>query len=381
MLPQQKIRYVEESKVEIVDKVTGELKTINQRTVKEGIRDIKISPWDGCGVHTHELSEMWSSIIGLDYTAIGYQIRLPFFKGFSVEAPFREYFKSIGIKKIKDVFGIEHRVDTIDCIWNVSMWKGYGIFKQKYGKLGWVEYLKQLELHDFKLGISKYSHHKKDFPLKARMNYQYLQCLDLWNQKYIDWFGQKPREKYDILDKNNWGRMLNLANYSTNLYEQIIKGDKFSTLLFLGLVDANDIESAHCKYTQAVLINDVMLKDPAIKQFLYRKLKKAITQLKYGKTYASGYYHTVVGDIVGYLEFVAGMEPKGCLGAHEFYADTIPYGKALSFRSPLVCPSEVNEVNVVSNAVTQRWFSHFKDQDIAMINMHDLSLPQQGGIK
>jgi hypothetical protein len=215
------------------------------------------------------------------------------------------------------------------------------------------------------------------------MNFQYLQCLDLWNPNYVSWFEQpkNKRKKYDILDESQWANMLKLAQYSTNLYEQIIKGDKFSTLQFLGLGDVDSTDDANGKYVEAILINDVMMHDPAVKQFLYRKLKKAINQLKIGKTYASGFYHTVVGDIIGYLEFVAGMEPKGCLGAHEFYADTIPYGKALSFRSPLVCPSEVNEVNVVSNAVTQRWFSHFKDQDVVMINMHDLSLPQQGGIK
>ena len=32
------------------------------------------------------------------------------------------------------------------------------------------------------------------------------------------------------------------------------------------------------KYLEAALINDVMLKDPAVKQFIYRKLKSPLTK-------------------------------------------------------------------------------------------------------
>ncbi len=122
-----------------------------------------------------------------------------------------------------------------------------------------------------------------------------------------------------------------------------------------------------------------MLKDPCIKNMLRRKLDKMITQMKYGKIFTEGFYHTIVGDVVGYLEYCAGKEPVGCLNAGEFYCDTIPLGKCLSFRSPLVDPSEVNEVNIVHNEYTKKYFSHFKDQDICMVNMYDLTMPQQGG--
>ena len=122
-----------------------------------------------------------------------------------------------------------------------------------------------------------------------------------------------------------------------------------------------------------------MLKDPAIKQYIYRKIKKTINNMKFGKIYTEGFYHTLVGDMIGYLEYVSGKKPVGCLKEHEFYCDTVSKGKVLSFRSPLVCPSEVNEVNIIENNMTKKWFSHFKDQDVIMTNMYDISLPQQGG--
>lgn len=122
-----------------------------------------------------------------------------------------------------------------------------------------------------------------------------------------------------------------------------------------------------------------MLKDPAVKQFIYRKLKKSIDEAKVGKIYADGFYHTLVGDMIGYLQYAVGESPIGCLKAHEFFCETMTEGDCLSFRSPLVDPSEVNKVTIVTNEITRKWLSHFKDQDVVMLNIYDLSLPQQGG--
>jgi hypothetical protein len=379
ILPQQKIRYVVEKEGDYTDKETKQQKKYKDRVIEEGLYDIKISPFDGCGCHSKDTSELFTKYLELDYRAIGYQIRLPFFKGYSVEFPFKEYYKSIGVTEIKDVYNNIHQVKDIDCIWNISMFKGYGIFKNKFGDDGWIKYLEVIKKYKFKLGISKYSHHMKNFNLKTKMNFQYLQCLDLWNKTYVDWFCKRPLEPYDILDKNNWGKMLNIAEYSTDLYSKIIHGDKLYTYKFLGIEDTEDYDSEG-KFLDAVLINDIMLKDPAIKQFIHRKLNKSINQMKFGKIYADGFYHTVVGDIIGYLEYACGLEPKGCIQAKEFFCDTIPKGKVLSFRSPLVCPSEVNDVAIVENSITKKWFKHFKDQDVVMINMYDLSMPQQGGM-
>ena len=44
-------------------------------------------------------------------------------------------------------------------------------------------------------------------------------------------------------------------------------------------MDTSDYEP-ESKYLEAALINDVMLKDPAVKQFIYRKLKKSIEEAK-----------------------------------------------------------------------------------------------------
>lgn len=377
-LKNQLIKYVVQKEKEFVDKETGKKKKYNAREIEEGYKDLALSPFDGCGCHEREFMDAVSKELDLDYEVVGVQVRLPFVKGYSVYVPFREILKEWGYEYITDVYGNKHHVDDIDCIWNTSMFKGHKIFKEKYGTNAWKEYMNTINKYQYKLGISKYSHHIKHLSKYTRMNFQYLQCLDLWNPKYIDCFENKQMEEYDILNLDNDGKIIKLAKYTTDLFEKIIKGDKFYTYKFMGINNTEDYNT-ESKYLEAALVNDVMLKDPAVKQFIYRKLKKAIDEAKVGKIYCSGFYHTGVGDMIGYLQYAVGLEPVGCLGERELYSGNFDSGEIISFRSPLVDSSEVNKINIVHNEITNKWFSHFKEQDIVMFNMYDISLPQQGG--
>lgn len=378
ILENQLIKYVVERKREFIDKETGKTKTYNAREIEEGYKDLKLSPFDGCGCHEYEFMKNVSEQLELDYEAVGVQVRLPFIKGYSVYVPFRKILKEWGYEYITDIYGNNHHINDIDCIWNTSMFKGHKLFKEKYGSNAWVEYMNTVNKYQYKLGISKYSHHIKNLNKYTRMNFQYLQCLDLWNTKYIDCFENKNMLEYDILDSNNDGKIIELAKYTTSLFEKIIKGDKFYTYKFMGINNTEDYEP-ESKYLEAALVNDVMLKDPAVKQFIYRKLKKSIDEAKVGKIYCSGFYHTGVGDMIGYLQYAVGLEPIGCLKERELHSGNFDSGDIVSFRSPLVDQSEVNKIKIAHNEMTSRWFGHFKNQDIVMFNMYDISAPQQGG--
>lgn len=377
-LENQLIKYVVERKREFVDKETGKKKTYNAREIEEGYKDLKLSPFDGCGCHEYEFMDNVSTQLELDYKASGVQVRLPFVKGYSVYVPFRRILREWGYEYITDIYGNKHHIDNIDCIWNISMFKGHKLFKDKYGSNAWIEYMNTINKYQYKLGISKYSHHIKNLNKYTRMNFQYLQCLDLWNSKYIDCFENKNMLEYDILDSNNDGKIIEMAKYTTSLFEKIIKGEKFYTYKFMGINNIEDYEP-ESKYLEAALVNDVMLKDPAVKQFIYRKLKKSIDEAKVGKIYCSGFYHTGIGDMIGYLQYAVGLEPIGCLKEKELYSGNFSNEDIVSFRSPLVDSSEVNKIRIVHNDITNKWFSHFKQQDIVMFNMYDISAPQQGG--
>ena len=377
-LKNQLIKYVVEKEKEFTDEKTGKVKKYKTREIEEGYRDIGLSPFDGCGCHEENFMLTVSQQLGLDYNVIGTQVRLPFIKGYSIYVPFRQILKEWGYNTITDIYGHVHNIDDVDCIWNISMFKGHKIFKSKYGNDAWIEYMNTIKKYQFKLGISKYSHHIKHLNKYTRMNFQYLQCLDLWNKKYVTCYKNRDKKNYDILNPDNDGKIIKLAKYTTSMYEKIIKGNKFYTYKFMGIMDTEDYEP-ESKYLEAALVNDVMLKDPAIKQFIYRKLKKSIDEAKVGKIYCSGFYHTGVGDMIGYLQYAVGEEPIGCLGERELYTANFEPGYCCSFRSPLVDSSEVNKIKIVRNDILNKWFTYFKDQDIVMFNMYDISAPQQGG--
>lgn len=377
-LKNQLIKYAVEEKKEYTDKKTGEIKQYNTHEIKEGYRDIKLSPFDGCGCHEYSFTNKISAQLNLDYDAAGFQIRMPFIKGYSVYVPFKKILKEWGYEHITDIYGYTHHIDNIDCIWNISMFKGHKIFQDKYGKEAWNMYMSTFNKYKFKLGISKYSHHIKDINTYSRLNFQYLQCLDLWNPKYIKNFKNENPDSYDIMSPDNEGKIISLAKYTTSLFEKIINGDKFYTYKFMGITDTKSC-NPKSNYVKAVLINDIMLNDMAVRQFIYRKLKKYINEARIGKIYCSGFYHTGIGDMIGYLQYAVGINPTGCLKANELYCGNFDCGDIISMRSPLVDASEVNKIRIVHNDITGKWFSHFKNQDIAMFNMCDLSAPMQGG--
>ncbi|MDY8023395.1 RNA dependent RNA polymerase [Paenibacillus polymyxa] len=370
-LKDQYIRYAKLTPMTGIDKETGKEYNFTDKKIEEGYHDVEISPFDGFGVHKPHVFDV---VLG--------QIRRPFMKGVSVEAPIEEFYAERGVTHIIDVFGKSHSVEDIDCIWNVSMWKAYGLFKNTFpielGKTPWDEYLERIHKYGLEqIGISKYSHDKSKSPLKTRMNFQYLQCLDLDNPKYIESFNNKDKE-YDILDIKNDGKMVKLARYTTDIFEKIINGDLFYTLKLLGIGDTQGYTSTS-NYINAILTNPIMVNDPSVKSSIRRLLEKQIKEAKQGKIYVDGFYHTGVGDIIGYLEYAAGLPVVGCLKAGEVFVKTLPVGEVVSFRSPLMDVSEVNKVNIVENDITKKYFDYFTNQDVVMFNMYDLSLPQQGG--
>lgn len=376
-IPKQLIRYVVREDTEFKNE-DGTVKKYEKRKIEEGEKDLMISPFDGCGCHRKRVGEMVNEFLELSYRPVSLQVRLPMVKGVSVEVDFDTFYKEHNITEITDVFGKVHQIKDIDCIWNTSMWKGYKYFKSQYENNAWNMYLKTLEKYDYKFAVSKYSHHVNKLDKKRRFNFQYLQTLDLLNEKYVDKFKNRDNE-YDILDSKNDGKMINLAKYSTEMFEKIVDGDKFYSMKFLGINDTSKSEP-NTKYLEAVMINDSMLKDPMIKKLLRNTTKKFINDMKYGKIYVDGFYHTIVGDMKAYLEYCGGLKVEGCLDAWSVYSNTTDNTKATLFRSPCVCSSEVSNVKIdKDNEFALKYMSNLKGQDVIMFSAKDILMPQLGG--
>lgn len=75
IIPNQNVRYAED-----VEEIGANGKPYKFKKIKEGKHDIKLSTFDGFGIHDESLGWAAKEEIGLDYRPVGLQIRLPFMK-------------------------------------------------------------------------------------------------------------------------------------------------------------------------------------------------------------------------------------------------------------------------------------------------------------
>ena len=351
LIKNQKIKYVIPTTKEFVNQY-GKTIEYTDWKVEEGVKDIPLEPFDGMGVHSFETNKKFKEDLNIpeEDNVISFQIRCVGLKGLSTAFDIHKWFKDNSIETITDIWGDTHDTKNIDCIWTKSQFKLAKYFDSI------EDYKNRLIKHSHVVGISKFNKTIKQEKAMFRMNFQYLQALNLTEEK-----------------------IKKIVGYTKNLYEKIITGDEFYTIKFLGLLDSqdsSDIENANSNYMKAILINPEMVKDRAVNRNIYESLKKKINELKLGKAYVSGRYSFAVGDLVGFMEYVSGMEVNGCLEAKQLYSKGV-LGIRAVFRSPLVHNSEVNKIEFVENEVVNKWCSHL--QNINMFNIKDISLPQAGG--
>lgn len=346
------IKYVVEKQISWEDKDTGEVRSGNIKDIDEGHKDVMISPSDGAGIHSPNMSEHWANQVGIGYIPSVFMIRMPYMKGLSVEVDFKQFYRDNGISKIKDIWGVEHNVEDIDCIWTKSLYKGIKYFK-KYGDYrDWERYLEKFKKYNHVLGISKWNFRTEDEPIYTRVNYQYLQTLQIKKEE-----------------------MLQMAEYTKQWIERIISGDELYTYKFLG-ISANNLNPTN-KYMKALMLHSDMLKDPKVKEYLYSLVRKYIDDIKIGKIWIKGNFKIAVPDLVMLMQYIGGLEPNGCLKANEFYATDLDEEEYLIDRNPHICPSEHAILRSTKNEYTKKYFGRL--QNICMLNSYDITMKRLNG--
>lgn len=348
----QQIKYTIEEDSEYECKYTKQIKKTKKYPIYSGTDKVKISCFDGMGCHEENMGDKFEEILGSRSPAV--QIRAPYMKGLSIEFKFRKYFKEV-LKKdcIIDAFGKSHNIDKVDCIYTMSMWKGNNYFNS------WDKYKQKFKEYNHEFCVSKTSRQTTDEILMTRCNFQYLQALTKLNKEKI----------------------LELANYSKQYIEKIIKGDLLHSLMFLGLTGEDEEDKSNNKidsyYSEAVKINPIMLSDKTIQKSLYNLLTKTINGFKLGRLFINAHYSMVYGDLKLFMEHIAGVIQEGTLKSGEFYSPNYE-GNYTGFRSPLVHKSEINKMKFVKNDWLDEWCPHL--DNLIMLNGYDISMPRMGGM-
>lgn len=344
------IKYVDEEVITYIDKKTNEEKVFYEKVIKEGTKDIDNTFNDGCGLCSFEMAIKWQKYLDIEYTPCAYMLRFPYVKGISVAVDFKRFYKEHNISTITDIWGKEHNVDDIDIILTKSQFKGFKYFKQNGTYSDWERYIALLKKYNYCIGISKWNYSHKDEPKMTRTNYQTLQTLDIKTEDLIE-----------------------MSSYTRKWIERILGGDLLYVYKYLGISERTMPIN---NYMKAILLNPQMINDIKVKSYLYGLLKKTINEIKIGKIYLKGAFKILVPDVVMMMEYIGGLEVKGCLKADEMYAKDL-IGTYVINRNPHISKSEHVLMDAVNNDLTEKWCGHFAN--ICMLNGYDITAKRLNG--
>lgn len=349
----QNIKYVYDKEVNFVDK-DGNERVWVQKDIDTTIKDVDINAFDGCGIHHPKITEFIQNKIRSKTLPTSILWRMPFIKGVTHQIDYVDFFESIGVNRIKDIWGVYHDV-TRDSepalIITESMYKGKKYFQTYNDERDWENYIYNFKKYNHCVGIAKWNFSKEEEPVYTRSNYQILQDLNL---KYNDF--------------------ASLAKYSIDWTTKIINGDMLYTYCFLGLTDQ---DKAVNNYTKAICKNPEMLKEYSVRNYFISLINKYIDEMKCGKLWIKSCFKFLVPDLIMLMEHAAEIEPNGCLKENEFYTSNIngPYhGNYLIERNPHICKSEHVILNAVNNSFTDKYFSDLSN--VCIVNCKSIT-PQR----
>ena len=354
IIPEQHIKYAFDDTTQFVDKQGREREWI-QKNIAEGIRDIEINVFDGCGIIHPSLCRQIEEMLGSKTQISSFIIRAPYIKGLLHEIDYEAFYAERGITQIQDIWGVWHDFSEPMAILTESMYKGLKYFKTYGDERDWELYWERFEKYNHCIGIAKWNFTADEEPVYTRGNYQILQDLDL------------PYEDFR-----------QLADYSIDWVEKIISGDLLYTYCFLGLMADN--HEPKNDYVAAILKNPEMIKEPTVKKYLLSLLSKYRNDMKCGKLWLKATFKFAAPDLIMLMEHIGGLKPRGCLAADEFYSHDkhgAIIGERLIERNPHICRSEHVILRGTQNELINTYCAHL--DNVCMINGYSITAQRLNG--
>lgn len=311
-----------------------------KRTMHEK-NDFEFIPnmWDGQGLISTQMAELWQKDLELDYLPSQFGIRSSFIKGMLVTFDIHKFGSDVAKEStITDYFGETWNLKDIDVLLSVSQFKMYKHYKS------WEEFTQLQEHHGHTWGITKVNP-KVDNNMSL-LNYQYIQTLDL-----------------------NKDKIKSLIKPTVDWIEKICSGDKLHTLLFLlGNTKNSDtlaqiFDRTNSNFVKAILYEAKLLNDPYIKKKLYDGISSKIQNAKIGRLWANGNYQAMISCPYGQAQWAFGLPVTGLLKEFEHYSNfwnERDVNKVDACRSPMVDFHEHNVLNFIKNETTEEWYKYIK---------------------
>ncbi len=318
---------------------------------------------DGMGLISPQQAEKWAGELGLDYIPSEFGVRQAYIKGMLAVFDFRRFCeeRNGGSYLVDTVYRNENgdpvKADLreVDVILSESQFKLWNCYKSV------KQYIQCCAKNGLSWGVPQYSPKTPKGTLK--MNYQFLQTLDL-NEEKVERLTAKFEDWIRGVSFDNAAYMT-LFLMGTNLTEKKIKG-------FLK-------SDAPC-WEKALVLNPEMKNDKYIRGKVRALIKKKIEDGCLGEIILNGNFQTLVSDPYAFMQHVCGQEPVGLLGKGEMYSgywNSKGVKRIDCMRAPLTFRSEHVVDNLVMNEETEEWYKYL--QSGLVIGWHDHEVCRLGG--
>lgn len=312
------------------------------------VRDVtlKMNRTDGMGLISPEQARKWADELGLKYVPSEFGVRQAFIKGMLAVFDFREFCaeKNGGCYLVdtvyKDESGDPVKVDLreVDIILSESQFKLWNCYKSV------EDYVGKCHKNGLSWGVPQYSPEKPKNILK--MNYQFLQTLDLDEQKV-----EKLTAEFE-----DWIRGVSYDNAA------------YMTLFLMG-VNLNEpmirgfLHSPAPEWEKALIVCPEMKNDKFIRGKVRELISKKIQAGCLGEIYLNGNFQTLVSDPYAFAQHVCGLEPTGLLGKGQMYSgywNSKGVKRIDCMRAPLTFRSEHVVDELVMNEETEKWYKYLQ---------------------
>lgn len=318
---------------------------VNEDDIIE-VRDIiqSFNRFDGQGLISYEMASKWAEELGLDYVPAQWCVRNNFLKGMLNTFPIHEFCEKVnnGNYNVKTSYrddqGNPKIVDLrhTDVIISESQFKLWDSFDS-------IEvYQENCKKNNLNWGVSLHSP-KKDKDI-LRMNYQFLQTLDLTKkdiekicEKFVDWISGVSSE---------------------NIY--------YTILFLLGTEVSEDkitsyLNKSENHWIKSLIVNHSLINDKYIKRKVYDLIKRKITRGCLGEILIDGNFQTLVSDPYAMMQHVCGLEVTGILEEKQYYSNywnQKGIKTVNSMRAPLTYRSEHLLLNLQKNDTLDYWYRY-----------------------
>jgi len=318
-------------------------------------KEIEFNLWDGQGLISPKFAKQWADDLGLNYIPSAFIIRANFIKGMVCVFDFHRFAEEIAEQHhVTDIWGNKYNLRDADIILTESQFKLWEAFSSL------DHYVYNCKKNNLTWGVSRVTP-KIETPYTF-LNYQFVQVLDLDDdtikklcQPTLDFFSNIIKNKIEYTLLYLLGKLSNQKYNDINLNPNNLDNLNNLDNVFNKIQDA---------VTKALILNNELIHDPYIKNYLIHSLNKKIKESYIGNLLIHGFYTMAVSDPYAFMENLFNLPLKGLLNRDEHYNRywlDQKENKLVAMRAPLTWKSEINPINLKENSKIKEWYKYLNN--------------------